>query len=298
MKLSLSGFLNQELLDFNDYITKIKELNLNQICLSHYNKKTIDLVDDGEVRDILTTLKNEKLKVLLIKSSHKWDNITNDMEFIESLEIYKNVLKVATKLKATGIIFKAPFIDDAVKEHEVVVEKIKQFYDLAIKSKLDFYLEPHPNQQTNSYTYLFKKNKWDNIKFVFIPEYMLKNNESSTTNYRVIKPYMGLLYVNDFDFTYKPQLLGLGKTDILNLLKRIKRDEINMIFLIDNKFEETYFLAPPKMSLLKRIFKKKDNSKEELEQITNKIFSGENKKNVTYHDILENQIKVIEKIIH
>lgn len=297
MKTILTGFLNQELFEFADYITKMKELNLNHLCLSHYNKKTIDLVEEDEIKDIQTTLKNEKLKVLLVKTTHNWDNITNDLEFNEALDIYKDVLKVAIKLKASGVIFKAPFIDDAVKEHEVVIEKIKHFYDLAGKSRLDFYLEPNKKQQTNSYTYIFKKNKWDDIKFVFIPEYMLINNESTTTNYRLIKPYMGIAYVNDFDFSLKPQLLGLGKTDILNLLKRIKRDEMDMIFLIDNKFEETYFLDKPKISFLKRMFMKKDNPKKELEQISNKIFPEESKKNVTYRDILENQIKVIDKII-
>ncbi|MFA5560398.1 MAG: hypothetical protein WC964_01330 [Acholeplasmataceae bacterium] len=297
MRKVITGFLNQEKLTFDEYIKRVKTLRINQISLSHFNKKPLSEINKDDFKELQDTIRKEKLRIYLMKVEHEWLNISDEDTHIEALGNLETVVKHAVKLKAEGIVFKAPFIDDAIKEAEFIQTQFKPFFDLAIKARLEFYLEPHQNQTSNTYAYLFKKHKWDIQKIVFIPEYMLKNNESTTTNYRILKPFMGLLYVNDFDFELKPQLIGFGKTDILKILKRIKRDNLSVSYLIDTKFEQMYYSEKPKQSFLQKFFRKKDKSKAELTEMQARLFPNDQEKNVTYSDILENQIKVIEKLI-
>jgi hypothetical protein len=128
------------------------------------------------------------------------------------------------------------------------------------------------------------------FKLVYDPAYLLAHQQSPLAFYRMFKTHIYILVAHDINHAKMPQLLGYGDTDIVNIIKRMKRDHFEGDIWLDPNFER--ILQKSKIpfieSIMPKLFKEKTKLKERL-QI-------DIKKDITARDVYENQIDVLQVI--
>jgi sugar phosphate isomerase/epimerase len=138
--------------------------------------------------------------------------------------------------------------------------------------------------------------KTNHVTVAFDPVVIMSQGESTTTAYRTLRSTIGAFFCIDSDHDGQPKLMGHGKTNVLEIMKKLDRDRYDGFMVMDNKVYQTHFPDQPvKEGFFQKLFgsaqKKKESAKTALSKI---IFPNEETKNVTYDDILDNQIKVVK----
>ena len=299
MKQILTGFLDQEgSIGFSEQLKLAHKHHIDHISLRYYNQKPLIEISDKEIKEIQKSLKEHKMKISLIDTLIKSYDINSDAKQKEAFDQFKYLVKLSDHLKVSYLVLRLPKFNDVMKELDLIKKCVTPFIDYANKKGKKILLAADQGYKANTYAYLFKKLKSNNLYFLFDPVYFLNNHESSTTAYRLLKKKIEAFACHDQDHQEIPKLMGYGKTDIISIFKKLIRDSFSGFLLIDNQFYKAVFKEPEKKEgFFKKIFsntkKKKEAQKDELSK---KIFPNEETKNVTYDDILDNQIKVLHII--
>ncbi|MCD4827388.1 MAG: sugar phosphate isomerase/epimerase [Acholeplasmataceae bacterium] len=299
MKQILTGFLDQEgSISFSEQLKLAQKHHIDHIALRYYNQKPLIEISEKEIKEMQNDLKDAKMRVSMIDTLTKGYDINSDAKQKEALDEFKYMVKIADKFKTNYLILRLPKFNDVMKEFDLIKKCMHPFIDFANKKGKKILLMPDQGYKANTYAYLFKKLKSNNLYFLFDPVYFLDIHESSTTAYRLLKKKIEAFACHDQDHQSIPKLIGYGKTDIVSIFKKLIRDNFSGFLLIDNKFYKAVFEEPEKKEgFFKKMFsnakKKKEAQKDELSK---KIFPNEETKNVTYDDILDNQIKVLHII--
>jgi len=299
MKPILCGFLDQEEhATFDEVIKRAQKLSIDHIALRTYNQKPLIELSDAEIKQMLNALKTAKIKVSIIDPQIDPYDIYDDSKHKEALDEFKYMLKFADKFRATHLFLRLPIFNDVLEEFDAVQKRLESFVDQAMRSGKKIILLPVNKYKANVYAYIVKKLKTQTVSYAYNPVTIMHNGEPATTAYRLLKQKIGLVQAIDANHEMEPMLLGYGKTDILNIFKKLLRDRFDGFIMVDNYYYTDIFKEPKvKQTFLKKIFsndkRKKETAKSDLSR---KIFPNEETKNVTYDDILENQIKVLRII--
>lgn len=299
MKPVITGFLNLEKREtFKEQIATAKKLNINSICLKEFNQRPIIELNDAELKEINLLLKTEKMKVDILDTNIKPYDINSDAKHKEALAEFKSMINIAKKLKVKHLYYRLPLFTDVIEEYENIRIRLEPFIDLAMKNNKKIILYPVNGYKTNVYAYIFKKIKANVLSVLFDPVYIMLNDESTTTAYRLLKRKIGAFATIDADHKDMPKLMGYGETNVLAILKKMIRDRYTGFLIIDTKFEQkTKELESKNKGLIAKVFRRKEKKKRAMmEEVSESIFSDEQTKNATYHDILVNQINVLKII--
>jgi sugar phosphate isomerase/epimerase len=299
MRPIITGFLDHDgTLSFDEQIELINKHKLSSICLRQYNQKPLIELKDGEIKKMIASLKEQKIKVAIIDTNNRSFDIYDDRKHDETLDEFKYMVKLSDKLKVTHLFFKLPKFNNVIEEYETIEKRLTPFIDVATRHNKKIILLPVNSYKANIYAYILKKMKTNILSVAFDPVAIMLNNEPTTTAYRMLKKKIGAFMTVDADHQGVPKLIGYGKTDIIPLFKKLLRDRYSGYLLIDNKFKQTVFKPEPiKQGFFKKLFSvEKKKIENQLNDLSKKIFPNEETKNVTYDDILENQIKVLKVI--
>ena len=296
MKPTITGFFDQNgKLTFDEQIALAMKHKIETICLRAYNKRPIIELSDGDLKQIISTTKDAKIKIGMIDTNIMSYDLYDEKKYKDALDEFKYMIKVADKLKATHLTFRLPIFNEVIKEYDALEKRLDPFIDAAMRNSKKIILLPVQEYKASVYAFIMKKLKSNVVSVAFDPVHILMNNESTTTAYRLLKKKIGLFMAIDADLGRKPKLIGYGKTDVHELLKKLFRDKFDGFISVDNQFSETIFDDEPKKTgFLKSIFSNEQKKKNDtLTDLSKKIFPNEETKNVTYDDILTNQLKVL-----
>jgi sugar phosphate isomerase/epimerase len=299
MKPTITGFLDfNQTSSFEDRIQLASKHQLDYICLRSYDSKPMIEVSEKDIKDILVQLKTTKMKIAAIDAGIKSYDIHHQQKHEKALEEFTYLVKVADKLKVTYLFYELPLFTDVIEEYQLIESRLTPFLDVALKNGKKIILSPNNNYKANTYAYLLKKLKTNILQVAFNPVLIMLNNESTTTSYRLLKGSIGAFIANDADHEQHPKLLGYGKTEVIVLFKKLIRDGYSGLIMIDNSLHEALFqVSVKKQGFFSKLFSNEDKKKKkEMDELSKKIFPNEETKNVTYDDILENQIKVLNII--
>ncbi|MCR3906297.1 MAG: sugar phosphate isomerase/epimerase [Tenericutes bacterium] len=299
MRPIIAGFLDQDgTSSFDEQIELVNKHKLSSICLRQYNQKPLIELKDSEIKKIMSTLKEQKLKIAIIDTNNKSYDIYNDRNHADMLDEFKYMVKLSDKLKVSHLFFRLPKFTNVIEEYDAIEKRLTPYVDIAMRHNKKIILLPVNHYKANIYAYILKKMKSNVLSVVFNPVSVMLNNEPTTTAYRLLKKKIGAFMTVDADHQGVPKLIGYGKTDIIPLFKKLLRDKYAGFLLIDNEFKQTVFKPEPiKQGFFQKIFsREKKKIENELNDLSKKIFPNEETKNVTHDDILENQIKVLKVI--
>lgn len=299
MKPIITGFLDQDgQLSLEDQIEQANRHDLDALCLKSYKGEKLIELSEPSQKQLLQTLKQNRLRIAIIDPQIRTYDLYDDRAHREALDEFKYMAMMADRLRATHLYHRLPVINDVIKEFADINERLTPFLDIAHKHGKKLVLVPSDGQKTNVYAYILKKFKNNQLSIVFDPVYLMLNDESTTTAYRLLKGHIGAVRAIDADLLGNPCLMGYGKTDILAIFKKLLRDKYQGMFLVDNHFYNQVFNPViVKQSFFKRVFSS-DKKKREgtMQDLARKIFPKEENRTVTYDDILDNQIKVLNVI--
>ncbi len=247
MKQILTGFLDQEgSISFSEQLKLAQKHHIDHIALRYYNQKPLIEISEKEIKEMQNDLKDAKMRVSMIDTLTKGYDINSDAKQKEALDEFKYMVKIADKFKTNYLILRLPKFNDVMKEFDLIKKCMHPFIDFANKKGKKILLMPDQGYKANTYAYLFKKLKSNNLYFLFDPVYFLDIHESSTTAYRLLKKKIEAFACHDQDHQSIPKLIGYGKTDIVSIFKKLIRDNFSGFLLIDNKFYKAVFEEPEK----------------------------------------------------
>jgi len=299
MKPILTGFFDHhQQITFDEMIQFTDRYELDQICIRQFNKKPIIEINDADIKNMLQSLKTSKNKIAIIDSCIKPFDIHQEAKFQEALDEFKYILKVAEKLKVSHIMLELPIFVDVIQEFELIKSRIEPFVDASMKSGRKIIIKPSRGYKANVYQFIFKKIKTSHLGILFDPVFFMMNNESTTTAYRILKSNIYAFSFHDANHQGEEALVGYGKADVVAICKKLLRDRYDGFILMDNQFRpESFELAETKKSFFAKLFSNDKKKKERyISELSKKIFPNEETKNVTYDDILENQIRLVKTI--
>jgi sugar phosphate isomerase/epimerase len=296
MKPTITGFFDhQGKSSFDEQIASALKHQIDTICLKTYNNRPIIELSDDDFKEIIQTIKDTKIKIGIIDTNILSYDLYDDRKHRDALDELKYMIKVADKLKCNYLYYRLPIFNEVIKEYDAIEKRLNSIIDLAMKNNKKIILLPVLNYKASVYAFILKKIKSNVLSVAFDPVSIMKNNESTTTAYRLLKKRIGIFMARDADHHMTPKLMGYGKTDITEILKKLFRDNYAGFISIDNQFSETVFNEEPKkVGFFKGIFSSKKKKKNDvLSELSKRIFPNEETKNVTYDDILANQIKIL-----
>ncbi len=296
MKSTITGFFDHKgKLSLEEQIDLLKRHTIDTVCLRYYNHKPLIEINDKGIKDILEQTKNNKIKIAAIDTLIKSYDINNDQKATTALDEFKFIVKLADKLKVNQLFIRLPKFNDVIEEFENIKLRLEPWIIHAAKHSKKLIIVPDDGYKANTYAYIIKKMKNNNLSVLFDPVYFMMIHESTTTSYRILKKKISAFMCHDADFKLKPKLIGYGKADIINLFKKLIRDKFSGLLMMDNEFyHEIFEPSVKKEGFFKKIFSnKKKQEKQQIDDLSRRIFPNEETKNVTYDDILSNQIKVV-----
>ncbi|TNF08631.1 MAG: hypothetical protein EP317_02740 [Bacillota bacterium] len=299
MKPILTGFFDHhQQITFEEMIAFTDRYELDQICIRHYNKKPMIEVSEADIKQMLLSLKTAKNKIAIIDTGIKPFDIHQEGKFQEAFDEFKYLLKVAEKLKVSHIMLELPIFTDVIQEFELIKTRLEPFVETAIKSGRKIIIKPSREYKANVYQYIFKKFKTSHLGVLFDPVFFMMHNESTTTAYRILKGNIYAFAFHDANHQGVEALVGYGKADVVAICKKLLRDRYDGFILMDNQFKpQSFELTETKKGFFQKLFSNDKKKKEQyISELSKKIFPNEETKNVTYDDILENQIRLVKTI--
>ncbi len=296
MKATLTGFFDHDgKLTFKEQLELAKKHQIDAISIRYYDRKPVLEITDKEIKTIHQLLKDYKIKGVLLDTLIGDYDLNSDNKAKEAYDEFKYLVKVSNLLKINHLLIRLPKFTDVMEELENIKIRLQPWITYASKHNKKLILYPSQRYKANTYAYIFKKIKSTNLFMLFDPVYFMSNHESTTTAYRVLKKKIYIFSCHDADHDLNPKLIGYGKTDIVSLFKKLIRDHFSGFLLVDNKFHQHMFEPTVKKeTFFSKVFsKKKKREKEQIDELSRRIFPNEETKNVTYDDILDNQIKVV-----
>jgi len=296
MKSTVTGFFDHKgKLTLEEQIDLATKHDIDTICLRYYEHKPLIEISDKGIKDIIQKTKDHKIKIAAIDTLIAAYDVNNDAKATNAFDEFKFMVKLADKIKVNQLFIRLPKFNDVIEEFENIKLRLEPWVIHATKHGKKLIIVPDNEYKANTYAYIIKKLKNNNLSVLFDPVYFMMIHESTTTSYRILKKKISVFMCHDADFKMKPKLIGYGKADIINLFKKLIRDRFSGLLMMDNEFyHEIFEPSVKKESFFKKIFSnKKKQEKQQIDDLSKRIFPNEETKNVTYDDILSNQIKVV-----
>lgn len=300
MKSIITGFFDAEgHSTFENQMLFAQRHGLDTICMRTYNGQPIIEISDGDLKKITNDLKLNKMKIGILDSSVMPFQLNDQRRQTDALDEFKYMIKVADRLKINHVYFRLPQFNDVIEEYTDIEKTLIPFFEFAYKNNKKIILLPVHGYKASTYAYIIKKMKTNHVFFAFDPISIMLNGESTTTAYRTLRTHIGAFFCMDANQDGHPKLLGKGKTNVIEIIKKLDRDRFDGFLLMDNRVYQTIFPeTPEKEGFFKKLFsnsqKKKETAMTELSKI---IFPNEETKNVTYDDILDNQINLVRTLL-
>ena len=302
MKPIITGFFDRDQkLSLEEQLEFAKSKQLTHIAVKKIEDFALGEIDQKTYQHVIQTTKKYKLKYAILDPHIKTYDLYDEKKHSEAIEIYKDIFLLANKLKASYIALRLPKFTNVIDEIELIDQKMSDYLKLAQQHHRKYVFMPASNHKGQTYAYLLRKYKTNLFNMCFDPVYFLKQKESTTITYRLLKKHIEVFIANDANIDGEPKLLGYGKTDFVKISKRLIRDNFSGYILLDNQFSS--FMkedqTTEKKPFFKRLFSNEKKKKEQsLLELKSKLFPHQDleEKNVTYDDILDNQIKVLEII--
>ncbi|MFU8793003.1 MAG: hypothetical protein ACNA7K_03175 [Acholeplasmataceae bacterium] len=299
MKPLLTGFFDHDQITIQDQLDNARLHNISEVSLRMVNGFKLGEIDGKTYQDILNTVKKSKQKVVCLDPNLDPYDLYQEKRHKEAIETYKEIMILANKIKTPYIALRLPKFQNVIEEIEVINPYIEDYIHLAQQYHKKYILIPSSEHKANTYAYILKKFKTNILNMSFDPVYFYLNGESTTTSYRLLKKHITFIRANDCDIKGTPKLLGHGKTDFLKIAKRLIRDKYQGYIFVDNRLDELIHRPEPevKKSIFKKIFTKSQKKQLNLyEDLKMQLKWQDPQKNVTYDDILDNQIKLLNYI--
>lgn len=294
MKAKLTGFFTE----FDDALAIAKTYKLNQVALKSYQSKSWLDMETKDIKALVQTFKEQQLKSEIIDLMMDWNDFYDVNQTRQALNVFKEIVKKTEPLKAKYFILQLPFIHDVLKEFKEIEIVLNDFVEVTMKNHKTLVIKPDPKQKPNTLAYILKKYDTPYVGVVFDPAQITLSGESATTTYRILRSYIKIFYAVDVTYQGIPKLIGYGNAQTAAILKKLKRDQYNQIIIVDNNFSDYLYGVEARKSLVKKLFSRsKKEKKQSMEELGNILKPNENIKNVTYRDILENQIQFIHKLL-
>lgn len=288
------GFCDYESTELKEQIDVAKSLEIDQLLIRKINNLKVYEFDDALIKETNQILKTEKISIVALDPLIKNYDLYDIDKFDEVLNMYENAINVAVKLRVSNLYFRLPIIKDILEEFETVKSQLDRFVELARKAKLTLLINQE-EEKTNVLVYILKKYRLRDLQLVFNPATTVTNDESPIVAYRLLKDYFSFFVSADIDKKNNPELLGYGRVKIIDIFKRMNRDQYKGYFILDDRFGN--FVSgneEKKVSWFKKIFKSKPNIDNYLRGYSLRIFPNQEVQDVTVFDIYENQINVLK----
>jgi sugar phosphate isomerase/epimerase len=272
--------------------------HLDCLSLNSFSGKPIIEMTETDIKKLIELSKEKKLKIGIIDPEIKSYDINSDQKHKDALDEFKHIVKFSDRVKSSTILYRLPKFDDVIQQYDLLEKRIIDFLDYAVKYNKVLVMTPVFDYKINVYAYIIKKIKSPHLQFAFDPIDIISKNESTITAYRLMKGRIGIFNAHDANHDLKPELIGYGQTHITDLLKKLSRDRYMGYFVMDNQFYLDLFTEPTKKpTFFEKIFTNKQKVQERtLDLLSKRIFPNEETKNVTYDDILINQINLIRLV--
>ena len=208
--------------------------------------------------------------------------------------MYEDALNVASKLKVSNLYFRLPIIKDILEEFDTVKSQLDLFIERARRFKITLLIKQE-EEKTNVLVYILKKYRPRDLQLIFNPATTMTNEESPIVAYRLLKDYFNFFVSADIDKKNNPELLGYGRVKIIDIFKRMNRDQYKGFFILDDRFGN--FVSgneEKKVPWFKKLFKNKTNIDNYLRGYSLRIFPNQEVQDVTVFDIYDNQINVLK----
>ncbi len=298
MKVILTGFFDYtSLKTFEERQKKALEFGMDAIAIKDYQNQPLIELSDGEIKKLITEIKLMKMRISLIDTGSSSYDLYDERKHANHLDEFRYMIKLADRLKVTMLTLRLPEFNDVMEEFEEIKKRIEPYVDAAMRSSKKIVLMMD-HYKANTYAYILKKLKSKVLSIAFDPVAIMKNNESTTTAYRVLRSHISVFFAHDANHQGEPELIGYGKTDILKIMKKLLRDRYDGLIITDHHYHSSLFTGDvEKKGFFKKIFSSEKKKKDtQLSLLSRRIFPDEETKNVTEDDILRNQIKLIQFI--
>lgn len=300
MKSIITGFFEEPNLDkLESKLALMVKHGVDHLAIREYDHRPLVELSDGEIKKLLLDTKGMRVKFSILDAGILPYDPYNARKHQDAIDTFKYMLKIADRLKITYILLNLPEINDIIQEYSTYEKIIGDYLDQAMRQGKKIVINPQKGYKSNTYVYILKKMKSKHLTIAFDPVLIMQNNESTTTAYRILKPYISVVYAHDANQKHEPELIGFGKADTAKILKKLTRDRFDGFVIVDHHFHKNLFdESTIKLGFFKKIFSNEKKVREKrISELSKRIFPDEETKNVTADDILENQIKVIEKIM-
>jgi len=297
MKPIITAFLNSfDKNDIQEIIQLAGELKIESLSLDSLHQVPIIEASKQEIKDFQLLLKEKKIKIGIIDPQLPSYHVDKDHKHKEALDYFKAIVKISDLLKNNFIYLSLPDFEDVIDQYDILEKRILDYLDYAVQYSKKLIIHPKPNVKVNVYAYILKKMKSPHLLFHFDPVIIMNNGDSTITAYRHMKEFIGSFVARDAKHDGNPELMGYGDANLTELLKKLSRDQYEGYFVIDNRhFKELIDYKPKKPNFFKNLFyneqKKHD---QQMTSLATKLFPNEQTRNVTYEDILKNQIHLIK----
>lgn len=288
------GFCDYESTELKDQIDVAKSLEIDQLLIRKINNLKVYEFDDALIKETNQILKSEKISIVALDPLIKNYDLYDIEKFDEVLNMYEDALNVASKLKVSNLYFRLPIIKDILEEFDTVKSQLDLFIEMARRFKITLLIKQE-EEKTNVLVYILKKYRPRDLQLIFNPATTMTNEESPIVAYRLLKDYFNFFVSADIDKKNNPELLGYGRVKIIDIFKRMNRDQYKGFFILDDRFGN--FVSgneEKKVPWFKKLFKNKTNIDNYLRGYSLRIFPNQEVQDVTAFDIYENQINVLK----
>lgn len=261
MKFELTAYLDYLKSDLDEQLNLATKLEIRSFFLRRINGKRINDLTDQEFNSIAQQLTKQKVKVIGVDPMIDAYNLS-DLEGKKHFE--EELIKATTRakqLKADFMYYVIPKFVDVMKDTDFIISHIKEHLSIIKKSKLDVLLKPANGHKSNTYRYILGILKDDKVTINFDPVYFYTNKESNVTAYRILREYISVFVANDLDKEHNPRLIGLGQLDVLEMYKKLLKNDYKGFVVLDSDLPELLDAASKikwyhKLSGKKRLEKK------------------------------------------
>jgi sugar phosphate isomerase/epimerase len=299
MKPILTGYFDHESSDINAQFEFARLHQLDTISLRMVNNYKLKDIDQKTYQSIISTVKKNRIKVICLDPNLETYDLYQEKRHQEAITIYREIMGLANKIKTPYIALRLPKFQSVIDEIEAIDPYMQDYILLAQQNHKKLVLIPGDGHKAQTYAYLIKKYKTSLLSVCFDPVYFVEIGEPNITNYRLLRKNISFLRANDCTLKGEPRLIGYGKTDFLKLAKKLLRDRFDGYIFIDNHLHELIYLKPVEIekNFFKKLFTKSDKKQVSVyDDLKTQMKWHETEKNVTYDDIIDNQIKLLNYI--
>lgn len=259
------------------------------------NLKQIQEIIDTRPNYLLGYYKNESLYELM-ESGYRFSvfKINLSLDFFVKGTI--NALKIKNEkiYKNKDVIFVLPkklFLTK--KNYEEVIQRINTLIRFSKKNKFKMNIQLTSQNYKNMIN-LLKPFKHENIGLVFDPAKILFDRGSILSLYRGLKKYITFVVCNDFLKRKKAALMGYGKTQILDLFKRMNENSFRGYLILDPDFIRVVKRISKRNNFITKLFNQK--IKKEYLRLKKLLDLDINRNDITIEDIYINQYELLKLV--